>query len=510
MELIEFLIGVVFLGLFFYSLFKYKNRIAALFSLTCLSISIYTFGYGLELIAYTHKQIEFALNVEIFGVVFIPTFWILVSLEYYYNKPSPFITKLAILTIPAITLFIGLTNRFHHLYYSKLLISEYNNHLTANLVKGPWYFVFISYTYLGILFSLFVFFKTWRQSSYNPKTQAFWMLIGSFCPGIAYLIYITDLFPIQYDLTTFGFALLALCFFIAIIRFNFLDLDQIARDHVFDEIKEGIIVVDTKNRIVDYNRAGKITFSWLNSFCIGKNILLFPDGNLICSNSAEHFTIEVRRNNQKKNIGFMMTPIIKKNKSLGKILIFQDITEQTRVLEELNHLATHDPLSGVYNRRKLMEEAEKEFYIAYRYESDLSALMIDIDYFKKVNDTYGHLAGDKVIASIAAECKNRLRKSDIIGRFGGEEFFILLTRTNLQKAYLIAEEIRELIKKMVIVFENNQIKVQVSIGVASTSSHTGKITLNDLINESDKALYMAKKAGRNRVSSVSSPKINYI
>lgn len=154
-------------------------------------------------------------------------------------------------------------------------------------------------------------------------------------------------------------------------------------------------------------------------------------------------------------------------------------------------MATNDPLSGVYTRRKLMEEAEKEFYRANRYGADLSALMIDIDFFKHVNDTYGHLAGDKVITCLAKVCKDRLRKSDNIGRYGGEEFLILLTDTNLQKALLIAEDLRGLIEKTIIEYEDQQIKVKVSIGVASTSNCSDKITINDLINQSDKALYMA-------------------
>jgi diguanylate cyclase (GGDEF)-like protein len=505
MPYIEFFIGIVFLALFFYSLLKYKNRIAALFSLTCLSIAVYTIGYGYELLAQTQEQVQFALNIEIFGVVFIPTFWILVSLEFNSNKSISFFTRVMIMTIPTLTLFIGLTNRFHHLYYTKFTIHEYNNYITAYIDKGPWYFVFISYAYLGILFSLFVFFKKWKEAAYSIKTQAFWMFIGSFCPGLSYFIYVTDIFPSFYDLTTFGYAFLAICFFIAIVKYNFLDLDQIARDHVFDEIKEGIIVIDHLKRIIDFNRAGTNTFSWLNNNCIGKNIMSFPEGYLISRTTSDHFNVKIIRDNQMKYIGFMMTPIIKKNKPIGKILIFQDITDQTLVLEELNHLATHDPLSGIYNRRKLMEEAEKEFYRKDRHGSPLSALMIDIDYFKRINDTYGHLAGDKVITSIVKICQNQLRKSDIIGRYGGEEFLVLLTGMNLKKALRIAEDMRELIDTTVIEFDNQKIKAQISIGVASTSSYTEKTTLNELINDSDKALYNAKNAGRNQVCTVANP-----
>ncbi len=497
MPIIEFSISLIFIVLFFYSLFKYRSRIAALFSLTCLSIAVFTFGYGMELISASLRQIEFSLDFEIAGLVFCTAFWILVSFEFYFHKSSSFLSNFLILFIPVMTFFIFLTNPYHHLYYSSLSISRYDHFFSASLVKGPWYYVFISYTYLGLFFSLIVFFKKWRETYFGAKTQAFWMLIGTLCPTIAYIIYINT--PIFYDLTTFGFAMLAICFYIAIFKYNFLDLYQIERDRIFDVINEGIIVIDHKNRLIDFNRTGKETFQWLNPQFIGRNIVVFTEGEMIANQTAKHFTVELTRDKQKIYLGFRTTPIVQKNRLVGKILIFQDITEQTIALEKLNVMAEIDPLTGVYNRRKLMEEAEKEFYRAYRYGTNLSALMIDIDLFKAVNDTYGHLAGDKVIVRIANECKLRLRKSDIIGRYGGEEFLIILTDTDLEKALLVAEELRVMIEKMVVDYKDQRITVKISIGAASTSRHSEKMTVYDLINESDKALYIAKESGRNRV-----------
>jgi diguanylate cyclase (GGDEF)-like protein len=277
---------------------------------------------------------------------------------------------------------------------------------------------------------------------------------------------------------------------------------KIAREHVFDEINEGIIVLDQSDKIVDYNQAAKNTFSWLNSKAIGKSMFTYPEGTAIGKNASCQFTSEIIRNNQKKYLGFTITNIIQKNEPIGKILIFQDTTEQKDALEKLNYLATNDSLTGIFNRSKLMEEAEKELYKAYLYKKDLSALMIDIDFFKKVNDTYGHLAGDKVITCLANVCKNRLRKSDIIGRYGGEEFLVLLSDTNLQNALQIAEDLRILIEKTDIEYDCKVIKVQVSLGVTSTSIHSEKVRINDLINESDIALYKAKNSGRNRVCSI--------
>lgn len=506
MPTLEFSVSFVFLILFFLCLVKYNSRISALFSLTCFSITINTFGFGLELLAKTLKQIQFSLDVQFLGIVFIPSLMILISYEFYFHKLTPFADKFIILLIPVVMLFVFLTNSFHHLYYYKLIIEEDHGFLTTHFIKGPGNYFFISYAYLGLLFSFIVFFKKWKEASYSIKTQALWMFIGNLCSSITYLIYIFDFSHNHYNLITFGFAFLAVCWYIAVFKYDFLDLSHIARDLVIDEIHEGIMVLDPKDRIIDFNHAGKKMLNWLNRNCIGQDLRSYPEGMAINKKASIQFTMEVIRNQQKKCLHFTMVPIIQKNKPVGKIFIFQDITEQTAVLEKLHNMAAIDSLTEIYNRRKLMEEAEKEFYRTYRYGTNLSALMVDIDLFKNVNDTYGHLAGDKVIKSIAQECKQRLRKSDIIGRYGGEEFLLLLVQTNLQEALSVAEDIRNLIETTGIEFEDQIIHVQVSIGAASTSSHSEKITLYDLINESDKALYHAKNTGRNRVCTIANPK----
>ncbi len=124
--------------------------------------------------------------------------------------------------------------------------------------------------------------------------------------------------------------------------------------------------------------------------------------------------------------------------------------------------------------------------------------MLDIDLFKNINDNYGHVAGDTVIKAVAKECKERLRPSDIIGRYGGEEFLFLLPSTNIESASIVADNIRQIIEKMKVPFNNGVIKLTVSIGVSSYFGF-GDAELKDLIHNADIALYKAKNNGRNRV-----------
>lgn len=495
---ILFLIGFILLALFFYSLFKQRNRLAPLFSLMCLSMVIYIIGYGFELISTNLEQIKFFLKVEYFGFALLPAYWILLSYKFHFNRYSSFGLTMMILIIPVLTLIITATNEYHHLYYANIVIIEHDNYFSAELTKGPWYYVFTGYSYLSLLFGLTLFYKSWKQSSYDLRTQSFWMLFGSIWPGIASVLYLIRVVPYELDLTTFGFLMLAIAYFIAIFKFDFLELKEIVRGHAFSQINEGIIVIDTRGRIIDYNNTGQETFDWLNPRNIGKSLHFFAEGRVIGENAKDSFEIEIERKGQKKYYGFRGSDLKEKNKTVGNIFIFQDITEQKKVMEKLNHFATHDTLTGIYNRRKLMEEAEKELYRIERYGGDVSVLMLDIDFFKNVNDQYGHLAGDMVIQRVAQACKTRLRSIDIIGRYGGEEFAIVLPETNKESARIIAEQIRERIAEMVVDYNGKCISITISIGISSISGGERQITMQELINEADMALYSAKNNGRNQ------------
>lgn len=501
MPQLEFLIGFVFILLFFYALIKYTNSIAKIFSLICLFIAIYTIGYAFELIATNPQNAEFALMIEFIGLFFIPPLWILAIYEFNNNKKTTFIIKILVFFIPVLTTFIALTNPYYHLYYSNYDIFYFHSYIMLRLHPSLFYFIFASYSICAFIYGFFIFFRLWRSSSFNIKTQAFWLFIASFFPTVAYLIHVSNLFPIPYDLTTLGFGLFAVCYFIAIFKYNFLELKEIEQNQIFNEIGEGIIIIDINNSLINFNNAAQKMYPWLSRSYLGKCISDFDEGGELCTNSNKAFRLNITRNAEQKYLGCTVTPIFKKNKCEGKILIFQDITKNVLIEKKLKDLALRDELSGIFNKRKIIIEAKKEFYRYERYNHNLSVLMMDIDLFKRVNDTYGHMAGDETIKAVAKLCKNRLRKSDLIGRYGGEEFLIFLPETILDEALMIAEDIRKLIENTSIFFADTIINIQVSIGVSSTSSYDDKITLDELIYNADKSLYAAKEFGRNCVCS---------
>lgn len=166
--------------------------------------------------------------------------------------------------------------------------------------------------------------------------------------------------------------------------------------------------------------------------------------------------------------------------------------------QELEYQARFDPLTGVANRRHFVEMVEAEMARSSRYGKQLSILMVDIDQFKEINDIYGHQAGDLILQALCETCKIVLRAFDIVGRWGGDEFAILLPETPPAIAPQVAERLRDAIEKRVVDLEmHSALRFSVSIGCASRNAKDDN--LDALLNVADRALYDAKRTGRNRV-----------
>jgi diguanylate cyclase (GGDEF)-like protein/PAS domain S-box-containing protein len=186
--------------------------------------------------------------------------------------------------------------------------------------------------------------------------------------------------------------------------------------------------------------------------------------------------------------------------------------ENARLFEETRRLAITDSLTNLFNRRHFMDLARREFERARRYKTPLSIIMLDIDFFKKINDTYGHLVGDQVLQTTAYICRKNLRTVDIMGRYGGEEFVIMLPETPLTRppdqkiatrdliplpAQIVAERLRKTIAQESFEIGENSIKITISLGVAEFN--TSDFSIENVIDHADQALLKAKNAGRNNV-----------
>jgi diguanylate cyclase (GGDEF)-like protein len=177
---------------------------------------------------------------------------------------------------------------------------------------------------------------------------------------------------------------------------------------------------------------------------------------------------------------------------------FQDDLDES-FHENLMSSALRDGLTRLFNKRYFLERLDSELKFAQRHGVALSLLLLDLDHFKKINDTMGHLAGDIVLTTIGSVLLKAVRNEDVVARFGGEEFAIILRAIEVEGAHLMAERLRKLVEQTAVPHNGQHLRATISIGLASYPSTPCK-TLEELVEAADKALYRAKNSGRNRVS----------
>lgn len=206
------------------------------------------------------------------------------------------------------------------------------------------------------------------------------------------------------------------------------------------------------------------------------------------------------RSSPMQSFVFMAAFVVVILASLGFILMAKD-----RADADNRYFAVHDELTGAANRRALIQALDRDLARALRSGEPYALLMLDIDHFKAVNDTHGHRAGDRVLCHVATVLRARLRAQDLIGRYGGEEFMLLLPNTTLDGAVALAETLREVMEQSPCLHEGRSIAVTVSIGVCGTQMESIQ-DWDRLIQAADQALYRAKAAGRNRVECADLPR----
>ena len=192
-----------------------------------------------------------------------------------------------------------------------------------------------------------------------------------------------------------------------------------------------------------------------------------------------------------------MGPLRDSDNSVSSIfVIVQDVTELATYEQKMMEMNVRDGLTGIYNRRHFESRLAAECERHRRYSRQLTLLMIDIDFFKAVNDTYGHQCGDLVLKEVTAGIASLIRKSDCLARYGGEEFCCLLPETSLDNALMLAELFRRHVEGVSLQHESHSLKVTISVGV---SEFLAEDTSETLLKKADEALYEAKRTGRNKV-----------
>ena len=232
------------------------------------------------------------------------------------------------------------------------------------------------------------------------------------------------------------------------------------------------------------------------------NLLL---GQIALANKPRKFTTEDLEVVQKISSIYSLALLRKQNENelkKEKEKVDELAAELKDANEKLRGLAFRDGLTGLYNRRFFEDQFEKELDRVNRYSRLLSLVMIDIDHFKNINDTYGHPQGDIILSTVAQVFDTAIRHPDTAARYGGEEFVVILPETDVKGAVVLAERLREAVEKLEINAGNEIIKITISLGVTEYKMEKGRKSMSEVIDTADRALYHSKETGRNKLSIV--------
>lgn len=295
-------------------------------------------------------------------------------------------------------------------------------------------------------------------------------------------------------------------------------------DFIFNNLSSAIFLVDRHFRVRKINNTFSSFFSASEAEALGKlcgnaiSCSYAVDADALCGTTAACAECDIRNsvtgcffspdntktNYVSRNLNIdgisvtkhfrLKTRFVAWNGEELAIVVIDDITELEEQKRQIQDMANHDFLTGLKNRRSFFDSADSLFWTAKRGKLSIAIAMFDIDHFKHVNDTYGHAAGDFILKSISDILERNIRKSDILARFGGEEFCLLLHCREEGDPFTVIDKLRKLIVDHVYIHEDKEIKLTISAGV---TTHTGD-SLDDMIRKADTLLYCAKETGRNR------------
>lgn len=464
-----------------------------------LSIFIYSLFYSFEITSFNLTYMKYLQAIKYIGILFIPAFWLIVVLEY--TNRSIYITKssyIGIFFMPICLIILNFTNDYHHFFYKSYSYNVVNFFSIENIKPGIGYEISIIYViiciFIGSVFQVEHFIK--NRDIYIKRNSD--ILIISLIFWFGYAIYMFGIIHTEIDIAPAIIEVVCLIYAYVLLKSDDNETLTTAKHIAFDNIKESIIVLSMDNKIVNINRRASELFEKKSNSIIGEDICeLFKNYKEfikhINDNKDKTFDFEIK---EESCCFKCKINIVNRRRSKFKILILSDNTKQNLLIRRLLYYATTDSLTGVYNRNYFFKVANAKIQDSIKSCKGISLLMIDLDKFKIINDTYGHAVGDIVIKRTMEACKKVLDKNCCIGRYGGEEFAILLESVNDKQALETGEKIRAQIEKSLILEEGKYIKITVSIGIFSS---TREESLENMLKFADEALYKAKNSGRNRV-----------
>ncbi len=457
-----------------------------------LALSIWAGCYGFELLSPSLAETLWWVRLEYVGVVAAPPLVLLLVLRHTQVRLSSAAATaltLALFAVPAFSLLAVLTNARHGLFWRTVAVAPGGLH-PLEATYGPLFWVHTGYSYGLLLTGFFVL--VWRAlGGMSRRRQAVALLGGLLLPWFFNLAYV--LRPsLIIDLTPLGFGLALPLWGLALFGLREPDPLPSARAQVFETMSDGVVVVGRKGEVVDVNPAAEALLGRTRAEVVGAGfaeVFGALPGVTPWAEGAEKEALELRFNERDLLLHHSQ---LSTGRGAERVLILQDVTERRRHEREVTRLAHTDALTGLFNRRYLFEVGEKRLREAQRGGEPAWLFYLDLDRFKGVNDRFGHAAGDKLLADVAACLKRAVRNEDTLVRLGGDEFALLATGGDRAVARELAERLLESVGRSYGVGDTF-VKLGASLGIACAPEHGSSV--HDLLRLADLAMVAVKRGG---------------
>ncbi|MFP3156202.1 diguanylate cyclase [Lachnospiraceae bacterium ZAX-1] len=499
------LILVIVIG--YLTLFRCRSEKKNYFLLILVSMIFILVGHILELLSNSTDEAFTAIRVLYIGSGLIPPFILLFVADYCDIRIHKFIK--AIIMALALVFIAGMwtTNTTGLLYESYWYDSKVTHYLLYN--SGKLNMVFRLYPSLFAIIPVGLIISKVRKNHGQYRVSLMILLASILFPYVAETLYV--LITIRGNFTTNIYftphvlAISTVFLYIGIMKYDMFDATPVAALMAMETISEGFLLLDSSFACLSSNGSAKRLFPSLANLQRGESVYKASDWPMELSPAVfsgnEHQVNYERENAGSKlyyraNINLASQTRLGSKRNLWSVLI-QDVTESENFVKQLAKAAYTDTLTGLYNRRHFAEMVIPFIERARRMGTPYYIVISDLDFFKHVNDKYGHLAGDEVLCNTAKILKHTIRAYDILARWGGEEFIILITDPDESNVLNLTERIRKNIEETEVEYEEHKIKITISSGVAQND---GECDLAEIVKRADDALYISKQSGRNKVT----------
>lgn len=475
------------------------------FLLQIVFVAIWSIGSLLEMLSTTEQEMLLWRNIEQIGVFLLPVACVYFSVDYArYDRLKKYLPLLLIVPVAAIVLIF--TDSSTHIMRSGYTISTsplFGEALSVHqTVTGV---LFVSYNYLLVFISLVILFIFSRQISRGLRRQVILVLVATGLVFVLAFFKTAFLEGTRINLPIVTIYLPSgLIMFYNLYKNEFFRVSPIARDKVFDVVEMGLLVTDVSGTIVDLNPyANRIL---RDSFGIQKNLSgkridevfrEFPEWvELVLPCASGETELQIAEKGLCL-IHLRVYPLQShRGISLGSVTIMRDVTDVRRQEFALKRKAETDSLTGLLNRDSFLKALAEELRNSAKSGTRVSVMMMDLDKFKQVNDTHGHINGDRVLKAVSSVLKSVLRQEDAVARIGGDEFAAILPNTDCKEAAVIADRILAAAGRKAVTLDTQvTIPLKLSIGICDDSART---TADEMLKHADLAMYQAKSCSGNR------------